>query len=203
MKLLNALATLVVAPVMLPILGALWVANKAVVPFRKSSSNGMIYLETPQGRELFSPFFEFEAPFLDTQLLVKVVIKLGNDGIDKTVHAPLTIRAQMARKNSLLFREATLFLIHQGEQAVEITPRYLEIDGESISTLDAQPVIIAGGHYHECAPIMVKEARDVSSFEIKVVLEWQNELYIVAGTAARLTVKALRDKYHPKEPHET
>ena len=203
MKLVYTLGTIFALPVMLPIMALLWIVNKAVVPFRKSSSNGMVFIEEEGVKTLYSPYFEFETYFLESKLLVKVVIKLGNDGINAKMHAPQTQKAQKVNIRKLLFREATLFLINQDTTPIEIAPKYLEIDSESITKYDDTKQLIAAGHYYECEPAMAKDVRDVTSYDLKVIVEFEDQMHEVVGTAHRMSVAALTEKYHKANEHET
>ena len=194
MKFIYPLLTLL----LLPLIAIAWPIQKLVIFFKKSSKNGMIYLKNEGEKVLYSPYFEQEQLFEDTKLMVKLVITLSNEGISKKTHAPLTDAAMKINQRHHIFREATLFLINQGETPVEITPKFLEIDEESIYKLDDQPQLIAAGHYHECEPAMAQDVQDKKSFDFKVVLSYKDEMYELQGKALRMSVKEMEDKYKEK-----
>lgn len=180
---------------LLPLIALIWPIHKVVTFFKRSSKNGMIYLEDAGKKVLYSPYFEYESTFKDTSLLVKLVITLSNEGIAKNTHAPLTQAAQKAGRRLHIFREATLFLINQGQTPVEITAKFLEIDAESIYKLDDQAQLIAAGHYHECEPAMAMDVQEKRSFDFKIVLEYQGEMHEISGTAPRMSVAQIQEKY--------
>ncbi|MDH5465405.1 MAG: hypothetical protein OEW60_07210, partial [Thiovulaceae bacterium] len=155
MKFLFPLLTILI----LPLIGVIWLVKKVVIPFKRSSQNGMIRVKEEGKNVIYSPYFEFEQFLLETKLLVKVVIQLGNDGIQKGLEAPMSKKAESVSAKSLLYRESTLFLINQGETPLEVTPKYLEIDQEMISKLIDETQLIAAGHYYECEPHMAKDIR--------------------------------------------
>ncbi len=180
---------------LLPLIALAWPVHKVVTFFKRSSKNGMIYLEDDGKKVLYSPYFEYETLFADTRLLVKLVITLSNEGIAANVHAPLTNAAQKAGRRLHIFREATLFLINQGDTPVEITAKFLEIDAESIYKLDDQPALIAAGHYHECEPAMAVDVQEKRFFDFKIVLEYQEQMHEITGVAPRMTVEQIKAKY--------
>lgn len=179
----------------LPLIAIAWPIQKIVIFFKKSSKNGMIYLKDGDKRVLFSPYFEFETHFLDTKLLVKLVMTLSNEGISKNTHAPLSNAADKTKKSQHIFREATLFLINQGEIPVEITPKFLEIDAQNIYKLEDQSQLIAAGHYHECEPAMAVDDQRTRLYDFKIVLEYKDEMHEITGQATRMTVEAMQEKY--------
>lgn len=191
MKFLYPILTLM----LLPLIAVAWLLKKLVIVFKKSSKNGMIYLEDEGKKVLYSPYFEYEAFFEDTKLLVKLVITLSNEGLQKNTHAPLTSLAQNSKKSKHIFREATLFLINQGETPVEITAKFLEIDGEDIYKLDSEPQLIAAGHYHECEPAMAVDVQDRRQFKAKIVLEYKDEMHEVNADVYRMCVSDMDEKY--------
>ena len=197
MKLLYPILTLV----LLPLIAIAWLLGKMIRPFKKSSSNGMIYLEHEGEKRLYSPYFEFERSFEDTGLLIKVVFTLSNEGIIKNTHAPLTKQAQNNPKKAL-FREATLFFINQSETPMEIAPKFLEIDKESIHKLDDTPQLVAAGHYIECEPVMAKDSRATRSYKVKVVFEKDKKMYEMEGEATRLSVAQMNEKYAKESSNE-
>lgn len=190
LKLLYPILTLII----LPLIALAWILGKLIRPFKGSSSNGMILMDVEGEKVLFSPYFEFESFYEDTKLLVKVVVTLSNEGIMKKTMAPLTI-AGAKHPRRALFREATLFFINQGESPIEVTPKFLEIDAETISKLNDTPELIAAGHYVECDPVMARDARDIRSYHVKAIFEIDKKMVEVAGTANRLSVKAMNEKY--------
>jgi len=191
MKFLYPILTLLI----LPLIAMAWLLKKVVVIFKKSSKNGMIYLKDEGKKVLYSPYFEYEAFFQETKLLVKLVITLSNEGLQKNTHAPLTSQAQNSKKSKHIFREATLFLINQGETPVEITAKFLEIDGEDIYKLDSEAQLIAAGHYHECEPAMAIDAEDRRQFKAKIVLEYKDEMHEINCEVNRMRVSDMDEKY--------
>ena len=155
----------------------------------------MIFLKNDGIKTLYSPYFEHETHFKDTKLLVKLVITLSNEGLQKNSHAPLSIAAEKAKKSKYIFREATLFLINQGETPVEITAKFLEIDGESIYKLDGEAQLIAAGHYHECDPAMATDVEDKRQYKAKIVLEYKDEMHELNYEIHRMTVSDMNEKY--------
>jgi hypothetical protein len=197
LKLLYPLLTLL----LLPLIAIAWVIQKIVVFFKRSSKNGMIYLDVEGEKVLFSPYFELETLFQDTKLLVKLVITLSNEGLQKKMQAPLTNEAEKVNQRQHIFREATLFFINQGETPVEITPMFLEIDAQNIYKLDNEAQLIAAGHYHECEPSMAVDVQDKRSFHIKVVVSYKDEMYELEGVANRMSVKDMDEKYQQEKVH--
>ena len=195
MKFLYPLLTLLI----LPLIALAWLIKKIVLLFKRSSKNGMIYLEDEGRKVLYSPYFEFETLFKDTHLLVKLVITLSNEGLQKKMQAPLSNEAEKSKKSKHIFREATLFLINQGETPVQITAKFLEIDGQSISKLDDEAQLIAAGHYHECEPVMAVDIESKRSFLAKVVLEYKDELHEIVAEIPRMSVGAMQEKYKANE----
>jgi len=191
MKFLYPILTLLI----LPLIALAWMVKKVVLLFKKSSKNGMIYLEDDGKKVLYSPYFEFETFFKESKLLVKLVITLSNEGLVKSTHAPLSELALKTNKRQHIFREATLFLINQGETPVEITAKFLEIDGESIYKLDSEAQLIAAGHYHECEPAMATDVQTKRQFEAKIVLEYEGEMHEINGKATRMRVSDMNEKY--------
>lgn len=191
MKFLYPLLTLLI----LPLIVVIWPISKLIVLFKRSSKNGMIYLEESGKKVLYSPYFEFEMQFLETKLLVKLVMTLSNEGLQKNTHAPLSNEAEKTSKRKHLFREATLFFINQGETPVEITPKFLEIDQQSIYKLDDEAQLIAAGHYHECEPAMAVDLRDKRSFDVKVIVSYKDEIHEIKGQALRMSVENMDEKY--------
>ena len=187
--------------ILLPLIALIWPIHKVVTFFKRSSKNGMIYLEDGVKKVLYSPYFEFETYLEDTRLLIKLVFTLSNEGIAKTTHAPLTNAAQKVGRRLHIFREATLFFINQGETPVEVTPKYLEVDAESIYKLDDQPQLIASGHYHECEPAMAMDVQDRRNFDFKIVLEYKGEMHELIGSAKRMTVEQVQEKYKDNKEH--
>lgn len=192
-KFLYPLLTIII----LPLIAIVWLLGKVIIPFRKSSSNGMIYLQKEGNKVLFSPYLEYETGFLDTDILIKVVTKMGNDGINPKTHAPLAKGLTPADK--VLFRETTLLIINEGTATAEITPKFLEIKNDTIMAINDGAQLIGAGEYYECEPHMAKDKRTIETLDVKVVVEYQKELYEIEAPLARLTIEALDDKYKNKE----
>lgn len=194
MKFLYPILTLLI----LPLIAIAWLLKRVVVIFKKSSKNGMIYLDDGGEKVLYSPYFECETFFKESKLLVKLVITLSNEGLQKKTRAPLTLRAQKSRKSKHIFREATLFLINQGETPVEITAKFLEIDGEDIYKLDNEAQLIAAGHYHECEPAMAVDVENKRQFKAKIVLEYEGKMEEINCEVNRMCVRDMDEKYKPE-----
>lgn len=171
--------------------------GKVVIPFRKSSSNGMIYIMQDREKVLYSPYLEYETLLPGSEVLVKVVAKMGNDGINPNLDAPLA--SGVTLKDKPLYRELTLFVINQGPATVQITPKYLEVEEDTISKLEDSPQLIGAGEYHECEPHMAKDRRDRLSLNTKVVVEFNKEMLEIHAPLRRLSVKELDDKYGKKD----
>ncbi len=57
MKFLYPILTLLI----LPLIALTWLLSKIIVPFRRASKNGMIFLDEDDRRVLFSPFLSLKA----------------------------------------------------------------------------------------------------------------------------------------------
>ncbi len=121
---------------------------------------------------------------------------LSNEALKKDTPAPLTEAARQTSNRRHIFRETALFLINEGEGPVEVTPKFIEIDGEMIIPLDDMPVVIPAGQYHECEHSMAKDAEDKRYFDLKVILEYQGAMHEISGRAERLSVERMKEKYY-------
>jgi hypothetical protein len=167
------------------------------MPFKKSSKNGMVYLEHEGKRVLFSPFFECEHDIDVHNLRVKILVKMGNDGV-KDLKAIDTAN-NIDTKRHLLVREISVFIFNNHSVPVSVVPKFLEIIDDTIVPLETQAYTIEPKQYYESKAIVHRDIRTRKSIACKLILEYDNSMHELACQANRLSIDELKAKYPTQE----
>lgn len=157
--------------------------------------NGYMDASSATGeRKRYSPYYELEREFRDKGLLTRLVVTLGEERIPSGYVGKDKVVGQCS--NGIVPWVSEVYFINTSQQPITVEPTKLLV-GESSKSFQGS-VTIAPGKWFITPPLIGARSNygveATASFEFYV----RGEAHKVEGTAKRMTIEDVRDKYRAK-----
>lgn len=143
---------------------------------------------------VYSPYYEFEQRSDDGVVLARLVITLGGERVPKGYEftGPLSDDLAAARRDGMIESVSEIYFINSSSQTISVMPKKLAVGDER--SFD-QAIEIPPGARRSTPPLVKLDSNYGTREAISFDYEYGGKSYHVEGTAKRLTVGEVEQKY--------